>query len=66
MNRRHISWLMSLLLAALWLIPSAAGAGEETVTLRVCNWEEYIDQGDWGEEDLIDLDSGDIFSASCI
>ncbi len=66
MKRRHISWLMSLLLAALWLIPSAAGAGEETVTLRVCNWEEYIDQGDWSEEDLIDLDSGDIFSENSL
>lgn len=30
------------------------------VTLRVCNWEEYIDLGDWDEEETIDLDSGDI------
>ena len=35
-------------------------AGEETV-LRVCNWEEYIDEGDWGEDEVIDLESGDIF-----
>ncbi len=34
--------------------------GEQTVTLRVCNWEEYIDIGGWDEEDTIDLDSGDI------
>lgn len=38
----------------------AAGSGEQTVTLRVCNWEEYIDLGDWDEEETIDLDSGDI------
>lgn len=31
------------------------------VTLRVCNWEEYIDLGDWGEDEVIDLESGDIF-----
>lgn len=33
---------------------------EQTVTLRVSNWEEYIDMGGWDEEDVIDLDSGDI------
>lgn len=30
------------------------------VTLRVCNWEEYIDLGGWDEEETIDLESGDI------
>ena len=30
------------------------------VTLRVCNWEEYIDLGNWDEEETIDLESGDI------
>ena len=33
---------------------------EETITLRVCNWEEYIDLGDWDEEETIELPSGDI------
>ena len=62
MKRKWFSLLMCLLLAALWLAPAFSGAEEETVTLRVCNWEEYIDQGDWSEEeDLIDLESGDIF-----
>ena len=39
---------------------SAASGGDEIV-LRVCNWEEYIDEGDWDEEEVIDLESGDIF-----
>ncbi len=30
------------------------------VTLRISNWEEYIDLGDWDEDELIDLPSGDI------
>lgn len=30
------------------------------VTLRICNWEEYMDLGDWDEEETIDLESGDI------
>lgn len=34
------------------------------VTLRVCNWEEYIDLGDWDEEETIDLESGDIIGVN--
>ena len=64
-NRR----LMLLLTGVILLTPAAEHTvlAEETekpekVVLRVCNWEEYIDQGDWSEEeDLIDLESGDIF-----
>ena len=41
-------------------LPSYAHAAtsSDTITLRVCNWEEYIDEGDWDE--TIDLESGDI------
>lgn len=28
---------------------------QDAVTLRICNWEEYIDLGDWDEEELIDI-----------
>ena len=38
----------------------AAGRDEAEVVLRVCNWEEYIDLGDWDEEETIELESGDI------
>lgn len=34
---------------------------EEGITLRICNWEEYIDQGDWEEDEVIDLDNKTIF-----
>ncbi len=37
---------------------AAASAAE--VTLRISNWEEYIDLGDWDVEETIDLESGDI------
>ena len=53
--------------AAAGLILSAAlspsvpvKAAEQTVTIRVCNWEEYIDLGDWEDDEVIDLESGDI------
>ena len=39
-------------------IPDKVNAKEEVITLRVCNWEEYIDLGDWDEEDFIELDIG--------
>ena len=66
MSTRRVSILLSLVLAVLWLIPSFAGASEETVTLRVCNWEEYIDLGDWDEEDTIDLESGNIIGENSL
>lgn len=31
---------------------------DDTVVLRVSNWEEYIDLGEWDEEELIDLEDG--------
>lgn len=34
---------------------------EKPLVLRVCNWEEYIDEGGWDEEERIDLDSQEIF-----
>ena len=39
----------------------AAAETDKPITLRICNWEEYIDQGDWGDDEVIDLESGDIF-----
>lgn len=45
-------------LTAVWS-PETALAAEDEIVLRVCNWEEYIDLGDWDdEEELIELDNG--------
>ena len=41
--------------------PSTSAPSGKKVVLRVCNWEEYIDLGEWGEDEVIDLESGDIF-----
>lgn len=35
----------------------ASDTGKE-VTLRVCNWEEYIDEGGWDEDEALELDNG--------
>lgn len=31
---------------------------DDVITLRVCNWEEYIDNGNWDEDEKIQLDNG--------
>ncbi len=33
-----------------------ASPSTKKVTLRIANWEEYIDEGDWDEEEAIELD----------
>lgn len=54
----------ALLTAIAGSFPSAQGglynvlAKEDVITLRVCNWEEYIDLGDWDEEERMELDNG--------
>ena len=44
---------------------AASDKGDEVV-LRICNWEEYIDEGEWEEDEVIDLESGDIFGENSI
>ena len=33
-----------------------ASSPDEKVVLRIANWEEYIDEGGWDEEEIIELD----------
>ena len=33
-------------------------SNDNVITLRVCNWEEYIDLGDWDEDEAIELSDG--------
>ena len=58
--------MLGMLLAGSVLL-SACGSSEESedaIVLKVCNWEEYMDLGDWDEEETIDLDSGDIIGVN--
>ena len=66
MNKRISAAAMAAVMGAsvVSAIPvQAAGSQTEndTIVLRVCNWEEYIDEGGWEDDEVIDLDSGDIF-----
>jgi spermidine/putrescine transport system substrate-binding protein len=45
----------------------AQAASEKPIVLRVCNWEEYMDLGEWDpEEETIDLESGDILGENAL
>lgn len=35
-------------------------AEDDTIILRVSNWEEYMDEGDWDEEEAVELDDGTV------
>lgn len=37
---------------------NGASATEKEATLRVCSWEEYIDEGGWDEDEALELDNG--------
>lgn len=60
---RVIIGAAALCAAAVNALPAGSGtvlAAEETnkekVTLRIANWEEYIDEGGWDEEEVIELE----------
>lgn len=66
-KRRRYSLLLSGLLLIISLspltkVPTVDAAGNDTIVLKIGNWEEYIDQGDWDEDEAIELDSETITS----
>ena len=65
--KKVICLLMALCTIASFCFPIvAASSKDDEVVLRICNWEEYIDEGEWEEDEVIDLDSGDIFGENSI
>ncbi|MCR4643520.1 MAG: extracellular solute-binding protein [Lachnospiraceae bacterium] len=58
-----LSMIFSVLIAG---CSSSGDSADEGVVLRVCNWEEYIDLGDWDEEETINLESGDIIGENAL
>ena len=49
---------LAAVLTALGLVLGGCGEQEEELVLRVSNWEEYIDLGDWDEDEVIELEDG--------
>ncbi len=62
-SKKIISYLMCLvLLLANTVVLSGCdeSSEDEVIVLRVSNWEEYIDEGDWDEEETIELENGTV------
>ena len=60
-RQMRLKWIAAAL--ALGMILGLAGCDadeEEEIVLRVANWEEYIDEGDWDEEDGFEFSDGTI------
>lgn len=64
---KFVALFFAATLAILSYKPSVTEAkSDETIVLRVSNWEEYIDEGDWGEDEVIDLESEEIFGENSL
>lgn len=58
-TRKLKTGVLFLSLCAVTMLSTGCKQGEdEVMVLRVANWEEYIDEGDWDEEETIELESG--------
>ncbi|MCD7729370.1 MAG: extracellular solute-binding protein [Clostridia bacterium] len=67
MNKKGILAATVAAACALCIIPlSACSDKTDSVVLRVANWEEYIDLGGWDEDEVIDLESGEIFGENSL
>lgn len=56
------TYILTMFFALLTIAFLNTGCGsdkkDDAIVLRVCNWEEYIDEGGWDEEELIELSDG--------
>ncbi len=50
--------LVGAVILAMCALTGCGSASSDEIVLRVSNWEEYIDEGGWDEEELIDLEDG--------
>ncbi len=58
--------ILSGILAFSGLTAVPAAAADEEIVLRIASWEDYIDLGGWEEDEVIDLESGDIFAENSL
>ena len=51
-------FLVLLVLVCMSLNGCGEEQAEEVTVLRIANWEEYLDEGGWDEDELIELEDG--------
>ncbi|MBR4605491.1 MAG: extracellular solute-binding protein [Lachnospiraceae bacterium] len=59
MLKKCLPWILGLGLS-LGLTACGQEGESEVITLRVANWEEYIDEGEWDEEDAYEFSDGTV------
>lgn len=65
MNQKQILLIFFLLVLSLFLFSGCSSKTKDAaLTLRICNWEEYIDEGGWEEDETIDLNDKDIIGVN--
>lgn len=50
--------IAALVMALACVLAGCDASQDDTVVLRVCNWEEYIDEGGWDDDEAIELEDG--------
>ena len=61
MKKKSIKALiMALSLCGILGLTGCQAEDDDTIVLRVSNWEEYIDEGDWDEDEAIELEDGTV------
>lgn len=70
-RKRYSLLLLGLLLlteglSAVFSVSEAKAKNDDTIVLKIGNWEEYIDYGDWDDDEAIELESGTIMGENDI
>ena len=62
-SKKIISYMLCFeLLFTNMILTTGCGSSDsdDEIVLRISNWEEYIDEGDWDEEETIELENGTV------
>ena len=62
-SKKIISYMLCfVLLFTNMIFTTGCGSSDsdDEIVLRISNWEEYIDEGDWDEEETIELENGTV------
>ena len=59
-NRIVVAGLGVLVLSGTAVLTGCGDAREDEIVLRVANWEEYMDEGEWDEADAIEFSDGSV------
>jgi len=60
MMNKALSLGMGALLCGSLFLAGCGDGGEEEIILRVANWEEYMDEGDWDETSAVEFSDGSV------